>query len=216
MLNKKQWDAMHERNYHPPIDDIIKRISNDINGTNGNPLFVEWSEGLKENIDVKNKSVLEIGHGGGWYLAQMIRSGAKNVIGIEINDHINFKANQALHHFNINNFKLYSAKETGFTHIKEKVDIIYSITVFQHTDVDITKAYLLTSKNILNESGCLYLQFYLNETNPSKSMFAVKYTQNELLDLFDKCGLKQCNFYDLRWDGCGEDYWRIYKLMEKK
>ena len=43
-----------------------------------------WSRHLDYPLDVSGKKVLEIGHGGGWYLAEMIDTGALTACGLEI------------------------------------------------------------------------------------------------------------------------------------
>ena len=216
-IKKEIWRKMQLSNYHPDIDGVIDRIKNDI--ANNNSLFKTWGEYLDEDINIKDKVVLEIGHGGGWWLSQMLRNGAKLVIGVEICEEINNKSERVFGYFGYKDYKFYETDERCLDVVKEKVDVIFEITVFQHTGIEIAKKYLETSKNILNEDGVLYLQFFMDDVDKIKQVhydtFNISYTHIELLKLFDDCGYIVDRFGDQVYDTNGNDYWRIYKLKVK-
>ena len=214
MLNRSAWDEMHKNDYHPKVAGIVHRISKDFTDKS-NPyghLFEEWSGILNTSIDVTGKTVLEIGHGGGWYLAQCLRDGAKHAIGIEVSEEINDRVKAAFAHFGLENFKLYLADESCLEKVTDKVDLIYTITVFQHTDQSITEKYLSTAKCILNAHGVMYAQFYMTGSGTTKNPPEfVSYSEEEVALMLSKCGLqieshggfKLCN---------STDWWGIYCL----
>ena len=101
---------------------------------------------------------------------------------------------KAFKEFGITNFKTYLADENGLEKVKEKVDIILSVTVFQHIHKELTKKYLETAADILTETGYLIVQFYIDDRNPSDpanhAVFHVPYTRTEVEELFKSCNLK--------------------------
>ena len=59
---KSKWDKLHSKDYHPLIPQIIQRITEAKEKNSW--LFDEWSKILQMQIDVKDKTVVEIGCGG--------------------------------------------------------------------------------------------------------------------------------------------------------
>lgn len=217
-LDKAKWDALHAQNYHPNVAGIIERIEKNRSGETPS-LFSQWEGILNTKLPVKDKVVLEIGHGGGWYLAQQLQQGAKFVIGLEINDVINNKTKQVFNHFGINEYKLYEVDDTCFDCVKEKVDIIFSITVFQHIHMDLTENYFATAHKILNKNGYIVCQFYMNDVTqvkqPDVGEGNVCYSKNELNVMFKNYNFEVKNYGESRWDGCANGYWSIYLLKLK-
>jgi len=217
MLNKDTWNQMHKNDYHPKVSGIIARISKDLSDK-ANPyghLFEEWSDILKTIISVKEKTVLEIGHGGGWYLAQCLRDGATQVVGIEVSEEINDRAQAALAHFGFNDCRLYLADESCLEKMPEKIDVIYTITVFQHTDQSITEKYLSTVKCVLNTGGRMYAQFYIKDKGQIKDPpRTVTYSYEELEAIFDRSDLVVERKGELRWNSA-TDWWGVFELSVK-
>lgn len=220
MLQKDKWIQLQKNGYFPGVEENIIRIENDIKDIDDkrHNLFLEWSGILDMPIDCRDKTVLEIGHGGGWYLAQALTKGAALAIGIEIESLINSKADAALKHFNFKNFILYEADETCLKIVKEKnVDIIYCITVFQHTHPDITRTYLETAKDVLSPTGMIYCQFLMNDVNNSKNPLSgegvVRYSMKDITDLSNSLGLKIVKQGQLNYPNPHQDYWGIFALQ---
>ena len=215
-LQKTSWDKLHKKDYHPSVQDSIKRITD--HKTNNSWLFDRWSKTLKiDNIDVKNKTVLEIGFGGGWFLAQMLFRNASKVIGFEISETIITKAQEIFKQLNLKNYEFYEVDENFLNVIpKNSVDIIFEMTVFQHIFPEATKNYLQSAKNILKNNGTIFCQFLMNDANPSKNPCTKKrqgvvyYSHLEILDLISECGFKVENFGDYDWTDGNNSYWRIY------
>ena len=116
-------------------------------------------ERLGGKPDFSNKTVLDFGSGHGSMCIDAIKSGAKKVVGIDIESHnVNFA--------NINilkNFPMYKDKVI-FKHVNlldwknlEKFDVIFSKDSFEHT-CDLDKV-LNEMKNKLNNEGKIYLGF---------------------------------------------------------
>jgi len=222
MLQKEKWSRLQKDGYHPDVQSNIARIEKDIKNIDDpkNNLMKEWSNILGMDIDCRGKAVLEIGHGGGWYLAQCITKGASLAVGIEIDSLINEKAALAFDHFNYKNYKLYEADETCLEIVTEKIDYIYSITVFQHIHPDLTKKYLHTAKGTLTSEGLILCQFLMNNENNTKNCFSgegtVRYSEEELQQLFNSMNINVVKKGQLNYPNPFKDFWGIYALQFHK
>jgi protein-L-isoaspartate O-methyltransferase len=90
------WSRLHSSEYHPDVEGITARIETAKHNPEEYSLLQFWSGHLHYPLNVSGKRVLEIGHGGGWYLAEMLDSGAESVCGLEISEALNMRASQAL------------------------------------------------------------------------------------------------------------------------
>jgi len=218
-LQKNKWDLLHKKDYHPSIEESINRI---IKHKNQNIwIFDEWSKILGIDITVQNKTILEIGFGGGWYLAQMLFRGASKVIGFEITKIIINKTKQIFESLNLKNYEFYEVNDDYLKIIPEnKIDIIFENTVFQHISEEATKNYLLTSKNILKNNGIILCQFLMNDSNPKKDSYVkhkegiVYYSHYEILKLVDECNLRIKKYGDFEWRDEHNSYWRLYLIQK--
>lgn len=214
-FQKKKWESLHKKNYHPSIEDSVKRI---IDNKNQNIyLFDEMGKMLGININVENKTILEIGFGGGWYLAQMLFRNASKVIGFEITEAIITKAKKIFQSLNLKNYEFFEVHEE-FLNILDKnsIDIIFETTVFQHISEKSTKNYLLSSKNVLKNDGIILCQFLMNDVHPIKRSYTrdsqgiVYYSHKEILKLVDECNLRIEKYSDYEWRDEHNGYWRLY------
>lgn len=213
-LQKSKWRKLHENKYHPSIEKIIERINE--HKSQNIWLFKEWEQILNMQLPVQDKIVLEIGCGGGWYLAQMLYQGAKKVIGIEIDKTIIDKANEAFKNLGLKNYDFHEIDESFFNFIPSKsVDVVYEMTVFQHIFKEITLKYLQDTSRILKDDGIMLAQFLMNDSDPVKNPSPKKegimyYSHKEVLELARESGLQVDKFANYEWtDGKGS-YWRIY------
>lgn len=69
-LQKRKWEKLHMRGYHPSVEEIVRRI----NETREKRAWLSdaLSDIVQMRIDFKDKVIVEIGCGGGWYLAETI------------------------------------------------------------------------------------------------------------------------------------------------
>ena len=214
-FQKKKWDLLHKKDYHPSVKESVKRITDHKNQNIW--LFDEWSKILEIDINVENKTILEIGFGGGWYLAQMLFRNASKVIGFEITEEIINKAKEVFQSLNLKNYEFFEVHEE-FLNILDKnsVDIIFENTVFQHISEEITKNYLLSSKNVLKNDGIILCQFLMNDDDTIKTPYTknkegiVYYSHKEILKLVDECNLRIEKYGDFEWKDERNSYWRLY------
>ncbi len=216
-LQKPKWEKLHNKNYHPSPEQIIERVTNAKKKNIW--LFDDWSKILQMKLDVKNKIVLEIGCGGGWYLVQMLYRGASKVIGFEISQSVINKAKAVFNALNLDNYELYEVDERYLSVLPAKsVDIIFEITVFQHVSEEVTRNYLITSKSLLKDEGLFICQFLMNDTNPIKQPYTkdkegiVYYANNEVVKMVKDCGLTIFKYSDYDWRDDNNSYWRLYAL----
>jgi cyclopropane fatty-acyl-phospholipid synthase-like methyltransferase len=216
LLQKSKWEKLHENSYHPSVEGAIARIidakKKDI------WLFDEWSNMLQMELNVQDKTVLEIGCGGGWYLAQMLYRGASKVIGFEISLSILNKVKTTFNTLNLTGYELYEVNEQYLKVLPEKsVDIIFEITVFQHIAEKVTRNYLKASKSVLKGDGVFLCQFLMNDKNPLKRPYStsegiVYYSHAQVVKMIDDCGLTIQTYSDYAWRGQDNSYWRLYAL----
>lgn len=208
------WDKLHNRDYHPQVEGIMERINLQKEGSSSS-LFVRWGERLNHHIDLRNKSVLEIGHGGGWYIAEALDSGAEKASGLEISDEINKRANQALEKLHYRNFQLFLGNGKDLRVLRGSTfDFIFTITVLQHMPTRITKKYLKDIKNLLAPDGICIIQT-LNSYGSSMKrlsgadLFSVAYSKKEFDGLVLTCGLQIIEYAQEEY-GSDQTYWGIY------
>lgn len=215
-LNKRRWSRLHNASYHPELPDVIKRIENDINSEDSHALLREWSEIFGHSIEVHGKIVLEIGHGGGWYLAQCIRAGCQFALGIEISPEINNKAREALVNFGYSNFLLLEVADQFLADINYEVDVIYCNTVFQHLAPDITESYLKSASEVMNASSDFYFQILENDRKTQRlgspsDVLSISYSRSELEALVKDANLQIIRRVEKRYQPVGS-YWAYYHV----
>ena len=160
------WGKLHSRNYHPDLDGIKSRILEEQCSPEIS-LFKRWSDRLGHELNIQGKTVLEIGHGGAWYLAQALDAGASSVTGYEISADLNERAARALSELGYTRFDLLKGNGKDLEILKpRKFDVIFSITVLQHLPTRTTKKYLRGVYDLLKEDGLFVLQIL---QSPDKS-----------------------------------------------
>lgn len=208
------WEKLHNRDYHPNVEGIIERI-NLQHALSSTSLFARLGEQLNFYFDLKNKSVLEIGHGGGWYLAEALDLGAKKVSGIEISEEINKRAKSALEKLNYNNFHLFLGNGKDLSVLNGSTfDLIFTITVLQHMPTRITKKYLRDIRSLLAPGGICMIQT-LNSYGSSMKrlsaadLFSVAYSKMEFDGLLANSGFQTIKYVREEY-GSDKTYWGIY------
>jgi protein-L-isoaspartate O-methyltransferase len=214
------WNKLHKNNYHPDVDGIKVRI-NETKIKPENSIFEWWKQHLGYSIKVDGSSVLEIGHGGGWFLADALDRGAKRVVGLEISDEINSRSNQALSELGYQNFEFVKGNGKNLDIIKgDKFDLIFSNTVFQHMPTRHTKKYLQSLKQLTNAEGTTLIQILHSKSNSLKvlspsDLFSVSYSKKEFLKMLKNCDLSISSYVDIDY-GSDINFWGLYVLTSSK
>lgn len=170
---------------------------------------------------LSGKSVLEIGFGGGWYLAQALREGARQVYGFEAATNIVRSASDAFDRLGIGPYEFHMVDKRYLRAIPPAcIDVAFSITVFQHIHPRATRNYLRTVSGALAKGGYCLFQFVLNEKNPAKSSNvagqegAVAYTKAEVDQMVSEAGLRTIVYAETYRDAGTGNYWAWYKLAK--
>lgn len=213
------WKKLHDRDYHPNVEGIIERMNLQRERQN-TPLFTRLGRKLNFDFDLKEKSVLEIGHGGGWYLAEALDAGAKKVFGVEISEEINKRAQSALEKLSYSQFQLVLGNGKDLSVLRGSTfDLIFTITVLQHMPTRTTKRYLRDISDLLAPDGICMIQT-LNSYGSSMKrlsaadLFSVAYSKREFDELLANHGLQTIEYAREEY-GSDETYWGIY-LVKKR
>ena len=215
-VNKSAWDRLQRNGYHPPTDEIVARIQRDIGVGDSDGFLALWGSYLDESIDVVDCNVVEIGHGGGWYLAQCIRAGCRHAYGLEVSEFINTKARAALMHFAYSNVSLEVVDEHFLSTFKCTPDVVYAITVFQHLPTEVLEEYFLSAAKVMSSESRFYFQTLENDAKTNRrgslsDVFSISYHPNEVMNLLTKSGLKIDKRFEHHFDD-PHNYWAIYKV----
>lgn len=212
------WKKLHSRYYHPRLDEIKNRISR-AKLEPSSSIFVRWSAQLNQPLNLMNKKVLEIGHGGAWYLAQALDEGASYAVGYEISDELNQRAYSALWQLGYRDFELITGNGKDLDTLNGyKFDLIYSVTVLQHLPTRTTKRYLCDAVKLLNDDGFFVVQTLHSYGKSMKrvsvtDLFSVAYSEKEFALHCENAGLKQVSFARENYES-KETYWGIYLLTK--
>ena len=210
------WDKLHRKNYHPDAAGIKDRIVADRKNP-GESLFSWWGHRLKIDFDLKNLSVLEIGHGGAWFLAQALDLGAESATGVEISSELNIRASKVLNELGYRNFQLLLGNGKDLSVLSGRsFDLIFSNTVFQHLPTRTARKYLGEISKLLSEEGFCLIQALLSKTTSYKrlssaDLFSVAYKKEEFANLLIEANLRVSNFAEVEY-GSPDTYWGIYLL----
>lgn len=171
--------------------------------------------------DLRGRSVLEIGFGGGWYLAQALRGGASKVYGLEAADNLIGSVSAAFDRLGLGPYEFRRVDE-GYLDALPRggIDVMYSTTVFQHIHPDATASYLRTAPGALADGGFCLFQFLLNEDRPVRSPDVpgdeghVSFTRAEVDGMVAAAGLETVAYAETYRDAETGDYWAWYKIAK--
>jgi len=214
------WNKLHKKDYHPDVEGIKKRI-NDSKGKPENSIFEWWKRHLGYPVSVSGLSVLEIGHGGGWFLADALDRGASKVVGLEISDEINNRGNQALNDLGYQNFQFLRGNGRNLSVLNgNSFDLIFSNTVFQHMPTRHTKNYLKNLRHLSSTQGTILVQILHSRSNSLKilspsDLFSVSYSEREFLKILKDCGLTVSKYVEIDY-GSAINFWGLYVLASNK
>lgn len=215
------WSKLHASNYHPDVEGIKLRIETAKADSSKYSLLQFWGENLGIEINVLSKSVLEIGHGGGWYLAEMMDAGALKVEGLEISQELNNRASQALISSGYSNFRLGFGNGKNLEVLRNsKYDLIYANTVIQHLSTFTLKRYMKDISAIMADGGKCMLQVLQTSSKFSQKrlsgsdLFSVAYTASEFQSLVTKTGMAIDSYVEITYGNDGH-YWGLYVLSKQ-
>lgn len=210
------WSKLHAADYHPDTQGIVARIETARKNPSEYSLIQFWSKHLNEDLVVSGKDVLEIGHGGGWYLAEMIDAGSRKVFGLEISAELNLRASQALAQTGYSNFQLVTGSGSDLSALRGSTfDFIYANTVVQHLSTQTLAKYLRDISGLLNDKGLCVLQVLQTQSSSSRKrfsrsdLFSVAYTTSEFNSLLLKYGFSLKDYAEIEYGG-KDDYWGLY------
>ena len=221
-LQRDKWETLHRNGYHPSIEEAMKLVNYYPEGKGW--IFEDWSKRLQMDIDVTDKVVLEIGFGGGWYLAQNLQHGASKVLGFEASTTAIEKARSLLEALHLNKYELYKVDENYLDVLPPySVDLIFQVTVFQHITEEATRNYLKSATRVLRRDGRFISQFLMNESMHYKDPYGkgkkegiVYYSEKEVLEMLHECNCSIQKQADHTWTDENRSYWRYYVLEPKK
>ena len=215
------WSRLHSSEYHPDVEGIITRIETAKRDPDEYSLLQFWSTHLNYPLYVSGKRVLEVGHGGGWYLAEMLDSGASSVCGLEISGDLNMRALQGLRKLNYSNFELILGNGRNLSALNGlSFDFVYANTVVQHLSTKTLKNYLTDISRLLAPEGLCVLQVLQTRLPASQKrlsgadLFSVAYTSLEFESLLRTSGFTTLAFGEINY-GTDEEFWGLYALKSE-
>ena len=218
-----KWQALHFRNaYFARDDDGSADLCKMLEGRMGGRAISEINgRHMAGTETLRGKAVLEIGFGGGWYLAQALGEGPSRVYGFEAADNIIRTASDAFDRLDLGPYSFCKVDERYLDALPPgTVDVAFSITVFQHIDPRATAAYLRTAARALSGRGYCLFQFLTNEKRPVRNSNApdaegvVSYTKAEVDDMVSEAGLQTLVYAETWLDPATDNHWAWYKLAK--
>ena len=222
----EKWGSLHRGNaYFIRVDDGSGDICDMIRQrtAGGASVISEVSRAhMADAGALRGKVVLEIGFGGGWYLAQALKEGARSVCGFEAADNIVRSASAAFDRLGLGPYRFYRVGDKYLDVLpSDSVDVAFSKTVFQHINPKATAAYLRTVPGVLRDDGYCLFQFLMNERNPARDSNIsddegqVSYTKAEVDAMVSSAGLQTLVYAETWMDDAGTgNYWAWYKLAK--
>lgn len=224
-FQSEKWSKLHKGNaYFTRVDDGSDDICDMLRrrtASGGNIISEINRTHMADASTLRGKVVMEIGFGGGWYLAQALKGGARGVYGFEVADNIVRAASAAFDRLGVGPHKFYKVDKRYLDALpRDSVDVAFSKTVFQHINPRGTAAYLRTVPGTLRDSGYCLFQFLMNEKNPARNSNApddegvVSYTKAEADAMVSSAGLHTLVYAETWRDAGNGNYWAWYKLAK--
>ena len=158
------WDRLHDAGYHGDcweIRDKIKAVMN-------KPKSVTTRASLFK-FDPTGKTVVDLGCGGGWFMADCIKNGAAIVHGIEVNEGLLEMGRQAFQASGVDQDRYRFHNVLTMPRLSD-IDIVYSVAVFMHLPFWQACKYFEWINRILAPNGEAHLQFY-QQAGENRTMF---------------------------------------------
>lgn len=224
-FQSEKWSRLHKGNaYFIRVDDGSDDICDMLRrrtASGGNVISEINRTHMADANTLRGKAVMEIGFGGGWYLAQALKEGARSVCGFEAADNIVRATSSAFDRLGIGPYKFYRVDKRYLDALpRGSVDVAFSKTVFQHINPRATAAYLRTVPGALKSNGYCLFQFLMNEDNPARDSNVpddegeVSYTKAEVDAMVSRAGLHTLAYAETWRDAGTGNYWAWYKLAK--
>ena len=215
-FQKQKWEIIQAENRSGTQEQINQRVRETLNRNIS--IFDDFENFFKRKFPLKDRVIVEIGCGGGWWLATPIKRGAQ-AIGFDVSKEILTRAQTAFQLLGLKNYKFYEADSRCLSILEpSSVDYIFEITVFQHIDPEVTRRYLETAHDVLKNDGSTVLQFLMNDKNPYKNPHAgagtVFYSSSEVREMVTRTNFIIESIYK-SWEE-GESHWNHYLLRKPR
>ncbi len=147
------WKKRHEGQYHGDYATIHARNAGAYSAGCG-----ELDTAMLFDFDPRDKTILDIGCGGGWQLADYLRRGAEKVYGVEVDWYLLHQIEESFQDLEIPPYQY------ELLHTDDKwpdvVDIVTCLTVFMHIPLETCEAYWDWTAKHLRPDGEAYFQFW--------------------------------------------------------
>jgi len=166
----------------------------DLNFKKGSSEFIFYFLNPARNFltNLNNKTILEIGYGGGRLLAEASKH-FKVVIGVDIHDDFELVKSEFKKR-NIFNYKLLQNDGRYLPLTNFSVDIVYSYIVFQHVEkIEIFKTYIDETFRVLNKNGIAILFFGRLKQESVNTSSKILYLKDIIFERFNTKGYKEIN-----------------------
>lgn len=145
----------------------------------------------------EEKTILEIGHGGGRILSSAARH-FKQAYGCDIH-HQNLLVKELLEKRGIHNVELFQGSGSDIPLPNQSIDVVYSFIVIQHMEKkEIVEKYIEEIHRILRDQGIAILYFGRNAKNSFNTPSKLRYYLDCFLELWqNECTEKEVKVNDI-------------------
>jgi ubiquinone/menaquinone biosynthesis C-methylase UbiE len=169
---------------------INEKPSNDLYGR------LRFSSNFVHDADIKDKEILDIGCGYGWFEINAVKKGVKSIIGIDMTNEDISTALKYVDYDNVS-FRVGSAIELPFE--DSVFDTVVSWEVLEHIPKSTEKQMFSEVYRVLKPGGCFYLStpyrnFFSNLFDPAYWLIGHRhYSKKKVSDFADQAGFSVKN-----------------------
>lgn len=206
------WGPLHRKCYHGDYASILARNLSAYSG--GKAQGVESQTLFR--FDPKDKSLCDIGAGGGWDAAACIGAGG-TVCCLEVDQTLIDMGVRSFREIGIEPCRYRWVNVVGSYDDLPKFDIVYSRAVFMHLPIELVIAYWQWTAQHLTASGEAHFQLYQSD---GKTTFCCPFKDYVILDseaeaILQSCGLSIVDRREIRRLDM-EPVWTMYILKKSE
>ncbi len=149
-----EWNRLHEAGYHGD-EEKIRNYSRNVLGKPKDSL----NRASLFRFDPEDKAVVDLGCGGGWFMADCLANGVRMIHGIEVNDSLLAMARRSFQALGMDEDR-YRFHNTLVMPPLEDIDIVYCVAVFMHLPFWQAGRYFRWIHQVLRPGGEAHVQFY--------------------------------------------------------